>query len=68
MVMDVLTPEERTSVELMGFDQWLSELDKWEASALIRRIKDQNVVEEIRRQNAAKPQEKKGRWFDTTGE
>ncbi len=67
-VMEILTPEERTAAELMGFDDWLKVLDRWEASRLIERIKNESVARDVRRQSGGGPDEpdrKSRRWFET---
>lgn len=62
-VEDILTPEERTAVELMGYEEWLKDMDKWEASRLIGRVKQMNVMEEIHRRGQMGLEPKK--WHDT---
>lgn len=47
--MDILTPEERVAVELLGFEEWLDSKDLREASSLIGRIKGDKVAAEASR-------------------
>lgn len=61
-VMDVLTPEERFSVELMEFGEWLGTLGKWEASRIISIIKGTDIAREVKRRTEASPPKK---WFHT---
>jgi hypothetical protein len=58
---DILTPEERVNMELMGPQEFLKGLDKWEASRIIGVLKGDSVAQEIRRRSEGGPK----KWFKT---
>jgi hypothetical protein len=72
-VLDVLEPEERVSVELMGFQEWMGTLTKAEASGVIGILKGETVAHAVSRSTevgsrmVAMSIEKKPsrKWFDT---
>jgi hypothetical protein len=75
-IVQILTPGERVAMELMGYEDYVQTLSKYEASMLIGRIKGELIVGDIRRgegEEAAKIlKELKGRrvrdgatWWDT---
>ena len=47
-LLDLLTIEERVGVELMGAEEWLTILSKWDATQLISSLKDADVAEKVR--------------------
>jgi len=64
-VLEILTPEERVNAELMGFDRWVENLDKWDATRLIGVLKGDGVAAEVRRRSAGRLRAGERKWFDT---
>jgi len=46
-VMPLLSPEERVNVHIVGYEEWISTLDKFESMDLIGEIKDQTISKRI---------------------
>ncbi len=59
---DILSPEELCGMEMLGFEEWLADLGKWEASRYISILKGGSVAKEVRRRCEESPPKK---WFHT---
>lgn len=72
-VLDILEPQERCSVEMMGYEEWSEQLTKAEASGIIGVLKGEAVARDVIRRTevgasvVAKSIDRtpKKRWFDT---
>lgn len=51
-MLELLTHEERVAVELMGAEEWIDTLSKWDATRLIDTLKGAEVAEAVRDREA----------------
>jgi hypothetical protein len=62
-VLDILEPQERVNVQIIGYGDWLRTLTKYEASRIIGVLKGNAVADDIRRRSEGEPPSKK--WWAT---
>jgi len=64
-VLDILEPQERVNVQIIGYGDWLKTLTKYEASRIIGILKGNSVADDVRRRSQGLSTNPNKKWWAT---